>query len=343
MKFGISLTFSNPAGSIPVGHLIESQIAQSVLADELGFDHIWMAEHHGSENYFPAQLSMLAVLATKTRRARLGSFIIVMPLYHPIHVAEQAVIVDQLSGGRFDLGLGIGNFQEEFDNFGISRKERASRMEESVRIISGLWSEKSFSFAGRHFNVSNFTMNPRPVQPRAPIWLAGNAPAAIDRAARLGYHLAGSGTGFDLYEQKLREYGRDPKDFNKAMLVYVVLAATREEAWRRAGAPMIRWLSYYKSEFDRHPDFEWFRQQPGGYFGVDPLPDPADVENLKRLHFLGSPFLIGTPEDVIEPFRRIRAMGVTHPVLCQHFGGMDPAHSEETIRLFARGVIPDFR
>lgn len=343
MKFGISLTFSNPGTRWPVKPFIDSQIAQSVLADEIGFDHIWMAEHHGSENYFPAQMTMLSVLATKTKRARIGSFIIVMPLYHPLHVAEQAAVVDQLSGGRLDLGLGIGNFQEEFDNFGVSRKERAARMEESLAIISGVWTQRDFSFSGTHYAVRDFTLNPRPVQAKPPIWLAGNAPAALDRAARLGYHLAGSGTGFDLYEQKLREYGRDPKDFNRAMLVYVVLAPTREEAWRRAGEPMIRWLEYYKSEFDRHPDFAWFRDKPGGYFGVDPLPDPRDVDSLKRMHFLGSPFLVGTPEDVIEPLRRIEAMNVTHPVLCQHFGGMDPAHSEDTIRLFGRHVIPAFR
>jgi alkanesulfonate monooxygenase SsuD/methylene tetrahydromethanopterin reductase-like flavin-dependent oxidoreductase (luciferase family) len=342
MKFGISLTFSNPGSRIPVPHLLQTQLEHCVLADELGFDHIWMAEHHGSDHYFPAQLTVLAAVATKTRRIRLGSYIIVMPLYHPIHVAEQAVIVDQLSGGRFELGLGIGNFQEEFENFGISRKERASRMEESLKIIEGLWSQENFSFSGKHFNIKNFTMNPRPVQAKAPIWLAGNAPQALDRAARLGYHLAGSGTGFDLYEQKLREHGRDPKEFNKAMLMCVVLAETREQAWRRAAAPMINFLTYYKQEFDRHPDFEWFRRQPGGYFGVDPLPDPADIENIKRLHFLGSPFIVGTPEDAIEPFQRIEAMGVTHPVICQQFGGMDPAFSEETLRLFAKHLIPAF-
>jgi alkanesulfonate monooxygenase SsuD/methylene tetrahydromethanopterin reductase-like flavin-dependent oxidoreductase (luciferase family) len=344
MKFGISLTFSNPGGQIPVQRLIESQIAHTVLADELGgFDYCWMAEHHGSEHYFPAQLTMLSVLATKTKRIRLGSGIIVMPLYHPLHVAEQALIVDLLSQGRFELGLGIGNFQEEFDNFGISRTERASRMEESLQIISGVWSQKNFSFSGKHFKVRNFSMNPRPVQAKAPIWLAGNAPKAIERAARLGYHFAGSGTGYDLYEQKLREYGRNPADFNKSILMQVVLAKTSDEAWRRAAKPLLSFLKYYKEEFDRHEDFEWFRQKPGGYFGVDPLPDPADIENVRRLNFLGSPLVVGTPDEALEHFRHVQAMGVTHPVLSQHFGGMDPAHSEETIRLMTSDVIPHFR
>ena len=344
MKFGISLTFSNPRETfIPYSRLMESQIAQSVLAEEVGFDHVWVAEHHGSEHYFPAAMSTLAVLATRTRRVRLGSYIVVMPLYHPILIAEQAAIVDLLSGGRLELGLGIGNFQDEFEAFGISRKERGSRMEEGLQVIAGLWEQKNFSFSGKHFNLKNFSLVPRPVQPKAPIWMAGNAPRAIDRAARFGYHLAGSGTGFDLYDQKLREHGRDPGQFNKSMIVCMLLAKTREEAWRRAGPAMLNFLSYYKAEFDRHPDFEMFRKKPGGYFGVDPLPDPRDVESLKKLNFLGSPFIVGTPDDALEAFAKVQQLGITHPVLSQHFGGMDPAYSEDTIRLMGQAVIPAYR
>ena len=344
MRFGISLTFSNPKETfIPYSRLMESQIAQSVLAEDVGFDHVWVAEHHGSEHYFPAAMSTLAVLATRTRRVRLGSYIVVMPLYHPIHIAEQAAIVDLLSNGRLELGLGIGNFQDEFEAFGISRKERGSRMEEGLQVIAGLWEQKNFSFSGKHFNLKNFSLVPRPVQPKAPIWMAGNAPRAIDRASRFGYHLAGSGTGFDLYEQKLREHGRDPGQFNKSMIVCMLLANTREEAWRRAGPAMLSFLGYYKAEFDRHPDFEMFRKKPGGYFGVDPLPDSRDVESLKKLNFLGSPFIIGTPDDALEACGRIQQLGITHPVLSQHFGGMDPAYSEDTIRLMGQAVIPAFR
>jgi alkanesulfonate monooxygenase SsuD/methylene tetrahydromethanopterin reductase-like flavin-dependent oxidoreductase (luciferase family) len=105
-------------------------------AEELGYDTIWLTEHHFVEDgYSPAMMPLGAAIATRTKKIRIGTFVLLMPLHHPLHVAEQAATLDVLSNGRFDLGLGQGYRPQEFEGFNISRAERASRLREGVEII----------------------------------------------------------------------------------------------------------------------------------------------------------------------------------------------------------------
>jgi probable F420-dependent oxidoreductase len=325
---------------IPFDLLYKTQLQHAVLAEELGYYHLWIAEHHGVDMYATSSpFAIAAAMAVLTRRIRIGTFISILPLHHPIHVAEQAATVDVLSGGRFELGVGLGNFPEEFIAFGVSRKERGSRMEDGLAILKGLWTQESFSFEGKHFNFSSFSLRPTPVQAQPPLWVAGTSEKAMDRAARFGCHLAGTG---DYYERRLHAYGHDPKKFNKTMIQFMHLSQTREQAWREAGPAILRWLGFYKNEFDRQDDFAWFRKQPGGYFGVDPLPHADDLENMQRLHFLGSPFIIGTTKDAVDWVRNTQKLGVTHLVITMFFGGIDPRLTEHTMHIFAKEVIPVF-
>jgi alkanesulfonate monooxygenase SsuD/methylene tetrahydromethanopterin reductase-like flavin-dependent oxidoreductase (luciferase family) len=197
MDFGIALTFSNPGFQFDVEQLAKSQIDQAVLADELGYNHVWTAQHHGTEMYFPAPFVTLATIAARTRRIRLGTYIVIMPIQHPLDVVENAATLDVLSGGRFDLGLGLGNFVLDFEAYGIPKSERGARMEESLSIIRGLWTQENFSFKGKYYTIPPFTLVPKPVQPRPPLWVAATAEKAFDRAARHECHLAG-GSGFGI-------------------------------------------------------------------------------------------------------------------------------------------------
>jgi len=101
-----------------------------VLAEELGYDHGWMTQHHGTTMHYPAPCPVLGAIAARTSRIRLGTYIIIMPIQHPLDVAENAAFLDVLCNGRFDLCLGLGNFNLDFDACGISSHERTSRMEE---------------------------------------------------------------------------------------------------------------------------------------------------------------------------------------------------------------------
>jgi alkanesulfonate monooxygenase SsuD/methylene tetrahydromethanopterin reductase-like flavin-dependent oxidoreductase (luciferase family) len=344
MDFGMAFTFSNHGFGLDPQYLAQSQIDQAVAAEELGYDHVWVAQHHGSEMYFPAPFVTLAAIAARTKRVRLGTYIIIMPIQHPLDVAENAATLDVVSSGRFDLGLGLGNFNLDFDAYGIPKSERASRMEESLTIIRGLWTQENFSFKGKHYTIPPFTLVPKPVQKTPPLWVAATAEKAFDRAARHQCHLAGgSGFGIEYYEERLRAHGHDPKKFYKSILQQVHIAETREQAWKEAAPGIVSWVKYYKKELDLSGDLKFMANQPGGYFGVSPLPEASDLENVKKLTFFGTPFLVGDPDDAIAWVKRSEDKGYTHAALGMQDCAKDPKLAEKSMRLFAQHVLPRFK
>src|ERR671925_1243755 len=129
----------------------EATIAECERAEAAGFDSVWLGEHHNSILLYPAPLLGLAAIAARTRRVRLGTGVLLLPLYHPLAVAEEAAMVDVISGGRLILGLGAGYAPEEFSAFGISIKERGSRLEEGASLLRRLWTEEHVSHEGRHY------------------------------------------------------------------------------------------------------------------------------------------------------------------------------------------------
>ena len=343
MNFGLILSGGNPLPwQVAAPRHYQSLLNQAVLAEDLGYDSVWTAEHHGTDEYFSAQFPILAAIAARTRRIRIGTYIVILPLYHPLHVAEQAATLDALSDGRFDLGLGQGYVVSEYAAFDVPRKERPKRMEEGLAIIKGVWEQETFEFSGKHFKVAPFSLRPKPVQPRLPIWVAGLTEKSIDRAARYGCHFAGAGAaaGAQMYDAALRRHGHDPKNFSKAALRMVHIAETRERAWAEAAPHMHHQMSVYTKNLDDAGDFKW----QGGYFGAHPLPPPEKLSTTPGLHFFGAPFIIGTPDEAITEIERSRAeSGTTHLVMWMQIGGMDPRLTEHSMHLFAKEVIPHFR
>ena len=179
MKLGLS--------PLQAGGDFEETIRECEEAEAAGFDSVWLGEHHNSPLLYPTPLLGLAAIASRTRRLGLGTAVLLLPLYHPLRVAEEAAMVDVISGGRLIFGVGVGYAPEEFAAFGVPLQERGSRMDEAVPLIKRLWSEETVTHHGTHYQVTNATVRPRPVQrPRPPLWFAGWVPPAIRRAARLG-------------------------------------------------------------------------------------------------------------------------------------------------------------
>ena len=148
MDFGIILRFRNPPQwQLPIEQIYDEHIEQAVLAEQLGYDHVWTSEHHFFDDaWSPSLLPILGAMAMRTRRIRLGTFIIILPFHDPVRVAEDAATVDILSHGRLDLGVGQGYVVSEFESFRISRRERASRLEEGLELIRRCFTEENFSF-----------------------------------------------------------------------------------------------------------------------------------------------------------------------------------------------------
>jgi probable F420-dependent oxidoreductase len=201
MKFGVMFANVGPFGG-PEGL---AHLAQT--AERVGFESLWTVEHvvvpkgyqspypyaqggkmpGPEESPIPDPLVWLAYAAAVTKEIRLATGILILPQRHPLYVAKEVATLDQLSGGRALLGIGIGWLREEFDALGIPFAERMSRTDESIRALRSLWSDGPSKFEGRHYRWALLESNPKPLQrPAVPIVVGGHTPGAAKRAARLG-------------------------------------------------------------------------------------------------------------------------------------------------------------
>ena len=175
-------------GFIPIegGHFYKDALEEVVRAEDLGFDSVWMEEHHSVVNhYWPSPLPVLAGFATRTSRVLLGTDILVAPFYHPARLAEDAAMIDVMSAGRFVLGAAIGYKPDEFALYGAELEKRGARFEEQLAIIKGLWTQESLAFNGRYYRLEG-KLEPKPVaKPHPPIWIGGWGDITLRRAATL--------------------------------------------------------------------------------------------------------------------------------------------------------------
>ena len=232
MKFGIT---------IPNNWGVEDP--QQVLdmgprAEELGFDSLWVMDHlfnvahvrsriYDKPYYHP--MSVLSYLAATTKRAMLGTSVLVLPYHNPVELAKYAATLDQISGGRLTLGVGAGATTEEFELLGIPLRSRGTLTDESIAIMKELWTSARPSFKSSRWNIEETIFTPKPKQtPHIPFWIGGSSPAALRRAAQVGdgWHPSGiSPEDFSLGAREIREQaaaaGRDPASLTMSVRVDV--------------------------------------------------------------------------------------------------------------------------
>ena len=180
MDFGLLFAFENPRPwQVSSAQLCRSMVRQAVLAEELGYHHIWTAEHHGTDDYFPAQFPLLAALATQTSRIRLGTYIVILPLYHPLQVAEEAATLDALSDGRFDLGLGQGYVVDEYAAYNIPRSSVRRGWKTAWRLLPGCGPRRSFLMPASITRSGQFLSAPGLYRP--PPVMGCRADSEVDR------------------------------------------------------------------------------------------------------------------------------------------------------------------
>jgi alkanesulfonate monooxygenase SsuD/methylene tetrahydromethanopterin reductase-like flavin-dependent oxidoreductase (luciferase family) len=212
VNFGLWYDFRNPAPwTIPFQTLYADTLEQIVGAEQLGFDSVWITEHHFCEDgYTPSPLVIAGAIGARTKRLRIGTNLMILPLHNPIRIAEDAATLSLLTGGRFDLGVGIGYRELEFREFGRELKHRPSLIEEGIAIIRRAWAGEPLDFAGKRFHHGHVRVLPRP-QHAPRLLLGGMAEPAIERAARIadGF-LSTGGIGHDVYVASLAKLGRAP-------------------------------------------------------------------------------------------------------------------------------------
>ena len=337
MKFGVMFDFRNPAQwRRPDPLLYKAQLDEIARLDELGYDNIWLTEHHFVEDgYNPSVLPLAAAIAVRTSRIRIGTFVLLLPFHDPVRVAEDAIAVDILSSGRFDLGVGQGYRAEEFAALNIARAERSSRLDESIGLIHRLFREREVTFEGKYNRVAGMTLFPRPVQPGGPpIWIGCRTPKATERAARMGFHLLAT-LGPDPaipYRAALEKLGRAPRDFNVAQLRAVYVAANADQAWDEAATPLHYMMTHYGQWLAEANDAE-------GDKAVWEIASPAELRNSP----IADSLMIGTPDEVAAKLTKFRRdYSCTHFIMASQLPGMDPAAATRSLELFAREVMPNF-
>src|SRR5260370_42699848 len=155
VKVGYQLDFRNPPGSkLSFRELYDASLAQVTAAESLGFDSIWLTEHHFTDDgYLPALMPAAAAIAARTTRVTIGTYVLLAPFYHPLKLAEDAAFVDVLSGGRLRLGIGLGYRAEEFEGFGVPRAERLGRTPDTIQILKRAVTGESVSFHGKNVKL----------------------------------------------------------------------------------------------------------------------------------------------------------------------------------------------
>ncbi len=214
VNFGLWYDFRNPPQwQIPFERLYAESLDQIVEAERLGFDSAWITEHHFCDDgYTPSPMVIGAAIGARTKRLRLGTNLMVLPLHNPIRVAEDAATLSLLTGGRFDLGVGIGYRELEFREFGRELKQRPSLIEEAIEIIRRAWAGERINFTGKRFNVGDLRVLPVP-EHTPKLYLGGMAEPAIDRAARIADGFLSTGSiGHDVYIACLKKHGRSPDE-----------------------------------------------------------------------------------------------------------------------------------
>jgi alkanesulfonate monooxygenase SsuD/methylene tetrahydromethanopterin reductase-like flavin-dependent oxidoreductase (luciferase family) len=336
LSVGLLFPFRNPPKwRMSFNDFYAEQLAQTRYAEELGYDEIWLTEHHFAEDgYSPAILPIASAIGAITTRIRIGTYLVLLPLHNAVRVAEDAATVDIISNGRFDLGVGQGYAPGEFAAYGIDRKARARRLEEGIEVMRGAWTQEDFSYAGKHYNVHNIRLMPRPIQsPHPPLWIGAGAPKAIERAARMGCHYQSlaSPQSQKIYDDALRKAGRDPKNFNAAQLHFTYVGRTTDEAWAHAQDHLHYMITWY---------MRWLVES-GDLRGVTPtVPEASKLRDSQSMF----PIVIGSPEEVAAKLNRsFGEVRTTHLVLGMHLPGIAPERSRHSMELFAREVAPNLK
>ena len=328
MKFGFNIPAApDPHAREPLSRAYEV----CARAEALGFDFGVVAQHRFTAGYPLSPWVTLGAVAARTTRLRLGTNIMLLPLDHPLDVAEEVATVDQISGGRVFLGAGLGYRPYEYAALELPFHRRGARMSECLEIVQRAWTQDQFSFHGEHFSFDDVSVVPKPVQrPRPPIWLGANSDAGVARAARLadGW-LAGFGDRLPAVTARAAAYREQAKEHGRAatlcLLRLVGIGASREavesdwlpgvvemlRGYRRAGAP-----------------------------GEKSERAAASLRERREmtLDSFGDMLVAGTPTDCIAQLKTCAELTECGYVLVT-FRGPD---ADEQLDLFGREVIPAF-
>lgn len=320
IHFGLALDFWSSTRPLP--ELLEQYIWLLKVAEGYGFDSVWAGENRPSDakpGHLPSPLLALASIARGTT-LRLGTGVLLAPLWNPLHLAYDTAVLDQISGGRLILGLGVGTLYL-MNLYGMDPKQAGTRMDDTLRSLKQMWGKE---------------INPSPVQPGGPpIWVGGRVKSSVRRAAELAdgwyaatqYHLDVIRRQAAHYREHLAAHG---KDLNKAVVAVnrTTFVAETDEQARREGRP------YVSHVLDSYRSFRALTDSEGNTY-------PPEMDLFEKL---GEEFYFcGSPETVAASIDKYVEAGVTRFHLRVSMGDLPLRYAERTVRLLGEAVLPKFK
>jgi alkanesulfonate monooxygenase SsuD/methylene tetrahydromethanopterin reductase-like flavin-dependent oxidoreductase (luciferase family) len=342
VRFGICYNIDyHPAVHGSPADYYETILRQVELLEELGYDSVWFSEHHCGNYSFGNPAVIAAAAIQRTKRIRIGTGVSLLPLQHPIHLAEQYGMLDVLSGGRLEYGIGRGYLMQEYEWFNVPIAESHGRYREAAEFIIKAWSQPGpMNFHGKYFNVENYQYYPQPIQrPHPPIYAsAGTTPDSFIWAAKMGLnlgaplftpHLDRVVEGIASYRQTLRENGLDPADREVSLITQMFCAPTKEEALRIGGKFA---TNYYRFIFDLNRQSQFANQGK--------VSEEMATIRGEDLDARGQ-VLLGDPDDLIPRIRDIQArFGADFLLMEVAQGKAPPDQVVSALKLFGQEVLP---
>ncbi|MGE0222781.1 MAG: LLM class flavin-dependent oxidoreductase [Acetobacteraceae bacterium] len=354
MKFGWLTLALSPSPAEDAAR-IDQQIIQVCFAETLGFSDVWLTEHYFTgESVYNDALLFAAAVSQRTERIRIGFAVVQMPFHHPVRLATQLALLDNLSKGRIDVGVGKGTVYNEYEfvGHGLRSDDSRERMEEAVDILQRAWREAPLDYDGRYYKVHVPELRPRPVQqPGPPLWRSVISPSSFTECGRLGIPILTSRLAvarirerWQLYQSGLEAGGHDERTRARlmeqiALWRNVYVADSDAQAEDELSALLLETRAHMMHVRDAYNPAD---------FRIDPVmlnawTDPGVGESEALAFMMSSGCLYGSPARVREQVAELRDVGVRH-LLCQTgFGDMSHEANIASMRRFGEHVMPWFR
>jgi alkanesulfonate monooxygenase SsuD/methylene tetrahydromethanopterin reductase-like flavin-dependent oxidoreductase (luciferase family) len=338
MKFGVLLSTQDPPEGENIVRRYDEVVKAAKVVEEAGFDGVFLPEHHMMpDGYLPSPWPILGAIAGATERVEIGTTVHLLPLEHPLHVAEHGAVLDVLANGRLRLGCGMGNFPQEFDLFGLNPKTQVSRFEECIELVQRAWAGEDIDFDGKHFKVKG---NIRPLPVGAELWLGAMSEPGVKRAARHGLPWATDPLHnvdvmrfwADTYEAAGREHGTSDK--LRVNLLRDGWVADSLDDVERDWWPCIR--SDHWFYFEKVP--RWVAEREPFLEGIE------SEEDFKFENHRQDRLIVGSPEECIAQIKKFQdALDMDYLIMLFRVAKGPSFEKElECIRRFGADVIPAF-
>lgn len=255
LRFGVCYDFRNPPDSGVSDRALYAEILEQVqVLDRLGADLVWFTEHHFiDDGYLPSWVPVAGAMAAVTTRVRFGTDICLLPFNHPLRLAEDLAVLDNLSDGRIELGVGMGYAPHEFRGFGIPVARRLSLMDEGIEVLQRCFSGERFSYHGKRYEFDDVRITPGYVQAGGPpLWIAAMSEAGARRAAHYGANYLPQGLksrAWDPWVAALAERGRRPGDHRVGIIRSILVSDDAQTDWQIVRAAESYRMQLYKQFF----------------------------------------------------------------------------------------------